>query len=76
MTVMDIAGSILHSQDVTGLCQMSEYRIVRRILTMVRIESPIRPLHRRSRRDHTAVYINGQSGQRLLFDRFTDYLNC
>ena len=71
---MDIARSILHSQDMAGLGQMRQDRIVRRILAMMRIKPPKRPSHTGSGGNHAAVDIQGQSRQRLLLDRLTDDL--
>jgi len=52
---MDVAGPILHSQDVSGLSQMREDSIVGRLFTMVRIESPKRQTNTGACGNHAAV---------------------
>src|SRR5437870_6742967 len=70
---MDVAGPILHPQDLSGLSQMSQDGIVGGIFTVMRIKSPKRPRYAGSRSNHTAVNIQSQTPQPLLQNGLTDY---
>jgi hypothetical protein len=71
---MDIAGAILHSQNVSGLSHMRQNRIVRGIFTMVGIESPKRPTDAGACGNDAAVDIHSQSTQSLSFNGLTNDL--
>ena len=72
--VMDIARPILHPQDVSGLSQMSQDRIIGGIFTMMRIKSPKSPRNPGPRSNHAAVNIQGQSPELLLLNGLTYHL--
>ncbi len=62
---MNIARAILHPQNVSGLSQMSQDRVIRPIFTMMVVEPPIGPRHSVPRSYHAAVYIYSLSSQPL-----------
>ena len=58
--VVHVPGPILEAQDVPGLGDVSQQRIVAAVFAMVRIEAAERPGDRRSGADHGAVDIEGE----------------
>src|SRR5258708_22428562 len=66
--VMDVAGSILYAQDLSRLRQVSEQRVVARVLRMMRVEATHRPAHLRPRTEPCAIEINRQTAQPQPFD--------
>lgn len=64
LPIMDVARTILHSQDVSGLGEIRRSWVVARDLSVMGIESAERALHRQSRRHHGPVYINCQRSDR------------
>ena len=61
--VMDIARAVLQADDVAGLRDVGQQRIVARILPMMRIEAPEGPADLHARPDHRAVHVDRQAGQ-------------
>src|SRR5262245_47973980 len=72
--IMNIARSILHPQNVSGLSQMSQDRVIRRIFTMMGVEPPKGPRHSGPRSNHAAVDIYSQSAQPLPLNGITNDL--
>src|SRR5262245_19144645 len=72
--IMHIARSILHPQNVSGLSQMSQDRVIRRIFTMMGVEPPKGPRHSGPRSNHAAVDIYSQSAQPLPLNGITNDL--
>src|SRR5262245_66487296 len=68
---MNIARSIHHPHNVSDLSQMSQYRVIRRIFTMMGIEPPKGPCHSGPRSNHAAVDIYSQSAQPLPLNGMT-----
>ena len=62
--VVDIAGPVLQPQDVPGLREMSQERVVARVLPMVRVEAPEGPADRGAGADHGAIDVDGEARQR------------
>src|SRR5499427_742363 len=72
--IMHIARSILHPQNVSGLSQVSQDGVIRRIFTMMGIEPPKGPRHSGPRSNHAAVDIYSQSAQPLPLNGITNDL--
>src|SRR5262249_6536771 len=69
-----ISSSSHHPQNVSGLSQMSQDRVIRRIFTMMGIEPPKGPCHSGPRSNHAAVDIYSQSAQPLPLNGITNNL--
>jgi len=63
LRVMDVPRTILEAEDVAGLGQMREERVVAQVLPMMRIEAAEGPLHGGSRGHDGPIDVDGQAGQ-------------
>jgi hypothetical protein len=64
---MDVSGPILYPQDVSGLSQMSQNRILGQFFTMMRIEPPKCPSYTCPRGNHTAINIQRSVSNDTIF---------
>jgi hypothetical protein len=68
--VVDVDGAVLQPQDVAGLGDVGQERIVAGVFPMMRVETSERPAHRGPGPDHRAIHVDrdprqGQARQRL-----------
>jgi len=72
--VMNVAGSIFNSQNMPGLCQMSDDRIVGMMLSLMRIESPKTPGNRGAGCQNGTVDVDRESAKFFSFNRLRNNL--
>ena len=63
LSVMHVPRPVLHAQDVRGLGDMRQDRVVARHLAVMRIEAAKRALHLQPCRDHHAIHVDGDRPQ-------------
>ena len=61
--IVDIARPVFQPEDVAGLRDVGQQRIVARVLPMVRVEPPEGPADGGPSPDHGAVHVDGDPGQ-------------
>src|SRR5215469_2551644 len=66
--VVNVAGPVLELENLSGLRQMGEQRIVTEVVAMMRIITASSPRDFGARADDGAVQVDGQSGKLQLFD--------
>lgn len=74
LAIMDIAGAILHPEDLAGLGQMSSDGIVTGDLAVMRIETPKCSLCGIPRGDDRSIDIDGERAKRDRLDHPSDHL--
>ena len=65
---MDVAGTVLEPEDLSGLSQMGEQWIVTGRLAVMGVKAARGPGHFSASADHGAVKIDRQSGKLQLLD--------
>ena len=75
LAIVDVTGSILHSQDLTGLGEIGGDGIVALNLAVMRVEAPEGSLNGKPRGDDRSIDINGKCAKRERFDRPCDDLS-
>ena len=71
---MHVPRPVAQAQDLSGLRQVRQQRIVAGVLAMMRIEATLRPRHRIARLDHCAVDVDGQAAQPQSLDLLADQI--
>ena len=75
LAVVDVAGAVLEPKNLTGLREMSEQRVIARVLGVMGVEAAHGPPDLAAGADHRAVDVNRQSAQsellNLLIEQFT-----
>src|SRR5580700_7594988 len=74
LRVVDVAGTVLEPQDLPGLSQMGQQRVITGVLGMMRVEAPHRPGDFVTGADHGAVEVDRQSAELQLLDLFIEQL--
>lgn len=71
---MDIAGTVLEPQDLPGLGQVSQQRIVTGSLAVMGVKAARRPRHFGAGADHGAIKVDSQPGALQLLDLLIEQL--
>src|SRR6267154_2628771 len=68
LAVVDVAGAVLESEDLAGLRQMGEQRVVTGVLGVMRVKAACRPSHFTTGTDDGAVEVDRQTPKTELCD--------
>jgi hypothetical protein len=71
---VDVAGTILEPQDLSGLGQVGEQRIVTGDLAVMGVKAARRPSHFSAGADHGAIQVDSQSGELQFLDLLIEQL--
>ena len=72
LAVVDVARTVLEPQDLSGLSQVGEQRVVTGILGVMGVEAAHRPSDLTAAADHGAVEVDSQSSEIQFLDLFIE----